>query len=428
VVGELRARPVDPAVLASLTAAIAAQFAPLAVSQGLRLRSSSNVEDIEGFNGAGLYESNTGFLDAASQPTAEDRAKTLEVALKKTWASYWSFQAFEERRLEQVDHLSGHMGVVVHPRFDDGKEKVNGVFLFTLLPEELGDEAVMELNVQQGAQSVTNPTGAGLPEVDRLRLTRGTTEPKVERLHASTLAPAGTLLLSDAELVDLFVRARSVAQAWLARSNAGLPPERAGRTLTLDFEFRRVFPGWPALKSGEVRPERTVLKQARSLEPSLRRLTAEQQALPFPRDVLARVSRLRRVRCESPRFTAEVLEAQTDPLLPPDLGHATVPFTGQVKVTFTQAVPELSRAAGDVVTLRHVELTTAHPSSETWGLTADVAGPVAQTAGLSKVELSQTGAFALSSGPARYAGTDLSCRTDELFASAREYLEGLRSP
>ncbi len=424
VVGELRARPLEPALLATLTSAIAAQFAPLATSQGLRLRSSSNVEDIEGFNGAGLYESNTGFLDAAAQPTAEDRARTLELALKKTWASYWSFEAFEERRLEQVDHLSGHMGVVVHPRFDDGKEKVNGVFLFTLLPPGLAEAAVMELNVQQGAESVTNPTGAGLPEVDRVWLAAGAAEPTVKRLRGSTLVPPGTALLSDAELTELFGRARAVANAWLARANAGLPPERAGRTLTLDFEFRRVLPGWPALASGELRPERTVLKQARSLEPSLRRLTPEQQALPFPRDVLARAARLTRVRCEHPRFVAEVLEAQTDPLLPPDLGHATVPFTGQVKVTFTQDVPELSRAAGDAVTLGHLQLTTAHPAGAggTWGLDASSSGAAA----LSRVELALSGAFALHAGTASYAGSGMSCRSDPLFTSAREYLESLR--
>jgi hypothetical protein len=234
-------------------------------------------------------------------------------------------------------------------------------------------------------------------------------------------------LLTDADLKDLFTRAHAVSKAWLARANAGLAPELAGRTLTLDFEFRRVHPGWPALATGELRPERTVLKQARSLEPSARRLTPEQQALPFPRDVLARAAHLRKVHCQSARFSADALQALTDPTLLPDLGHATAPFTGQLTLRFTQDVPELQRVAGEAVVLGHLDLTggpraTTEPGAP-WTLTATVREPGAS--GLDEVQLAQTGAFLLRAGAQSVSGADLSCRFDELFSSAREYLESL---
>ena len=58
------------------------------------------------------------------------------------------------------------MAVVVHANFDDPHEQSNGVFLLTLN----GDSATLELNVQAGALSVTNPTSTQLPEVDRVSL------------------------------------------------------------------------------------------------------------------------------------------------------------------------------------------------------------------------------------------------------------------
>lgn len=57
------------------------------------------MEDIEGLNGAGLYDSNTGYLNAAAQPDPDDQKQTLEWALKKTWASYWSAEALSLREL-----------------------------------------------------------------------------------------------------------------------------------------------------------------------------------------------------------------------------------------------------------------------------------------------------------------------------------------
>ena len=84
----------------------------------LRYRSSTNNEDLPGFNGAGLDDSKT----QHSEETAEDG---ISKSLKQVCASMWNFRAFLERELHRVDHLTTAMGVLVHPNYSD--ELANGV-------------------------------------------------------------------------------------------------------------------------------------------------------------------------------------------------------------------------------------------------------------------------------------------------------------
>ncbi|MCA9701076.1 MAG: hypothetical protein KC431_26350, partial [Myxococcales bacterium] len=162
----IRDKPLAGEARAAIIAALSAHYGHFAASQGLRFRSSSTVEDLEGFSGAGLYDSNTGFLQAETLADAKDRKRTVDWALRKTWASYWSWEAFEERRTVGIDHLAGNMAVVVHARFDDERERSNGVITITIdraadrqgdLQRPAPDLAHMEVDVQIGAISVTNP-------------------------------------------------------------------------------------------------------------------------------------------------------------------------------------------------------------------------------------------------------------------------------
>lgn len=337
----IEARALRPETKARLEATLAQHFSALDLRQGLRFRSSSTVEDIEGFNGAGLYDSNTGFFAPELQPDPNDHKKTLEWALKKTWASYWRFEAFEERQLENIDHLSGAMGVTVHPRFDDDKELANAVVTISRLPESSADELVLEVNVQVGPESVANPTAGILPEVDRVRRPRGQSSLVIERLRASTLVPAGNLILSDDELRAIFSDTEAVLAGWLAEKNRGLPGPWRVSTLTLDLELKKVAAGWPMYRSGEVAPEGLVLKQARPLEPGLRLVPDAVRAEAFPRDLLARASRVERRVCAAGDHALTVWTAFTDPLAEPDFGHAETPFVAGVYV----AGPELSLEA-----------------------------------------------------------------------------------
>lgn len=326
--GWFRDMPMNAETLTEIIEALETTYGDYADTQGLRFRSSSSVEDIEGFSGAGLYDSNTGFLKPELQPDEKDQKKSVERTLKKTWASYWGFEAYEERRRENVDHRSGAMAVLVHARFDDPLEQNNGVATFTLLPAGADNESRAVVNVQVGDVSVTNPdpSTAELPE--HIEVTADADgEISIDRIAESTLA-TGQPVLTDAAVEALFEQLESVARLWRDRVNASLPADQRIETLTLDYEFKTMAPGWPALDDGsEPRPGRLVIKQARSLDPGLRGLPAAIVALPVPRDVLARAQLIEQVQC--PGGTR--VEILTDPLLPPDIGYSQSPFvTGEI--------------------------------------------------------------------------------------------------
>ncbi|MDA0813097.1 MAG: hypothetical protein O3C21_12020 [Verrucomicrobia bacterium] len=116
----------------------------------IRCRSSTNNEDIEGFNGAGLYDSCTHRADEGH----------LIKSMKQVWASLWTFRAFEEREFYRVDHMKVYMGVLAHPNFDD--ELANGVGITRNIfdPRWLG----FYVNVQIGENLITNPEEESIPE------------------------------------------------------------------------------------------------------------------------------------------------------------------------------------------------------------------------------------------------------------------------
>jgi Pyruvate phosphate dikinase, AMP/ATP-binding domain len=319
----VRSRPIDPTTLSLLTAEIRAGFADLSPTQGLRFRSSSSVEDIEGFNGAGLYDSNTGFVDPELLADSDDHHRTIERAILRTWSSYWSAIAFEERRRENVDHASGAMAVLVHPRFDDELELNNGVATLTIRPEP-GTAAVMEVNVQAGAVSVTNATvdDDASPEIVRVVRQTADGDLAIERVASSSIADSDEVL-DDEALTELFDQLLDVATTWLARANDALTVEQRSSSITLDFEFRTMDAGWPALLDGTVEPTRIVVKQARSLDPGIRHVPASLLDRPIPRDVLAHAVRIVELSCPD---DVRGVSVTTDPLARVDLGHSDRPL------------------------------------------------------------------------------------------------------
>ena len=152
-----------------------------------RYRSSTNNEDLPGFNGAGLY-------DSKSQKPSEDE-EDLAKSLKEVYASLWNFRAFVERDFHRIDHLAAKMGVLVHPSYQD--ELANGVAVsFDPILEQDGYYYV---NTQLGEDLVTNPEAQSVPE--EILLSRDTGDYKI--LSLSNLVDQGTLLMSDAQLTQL---------------------------------------------------------------------------------------------------------------------------------------------------------------------------------------------------------------------------------
>lgn len=71
--------------------------------KGVFVRSSTNSEDLPGFNGAGLYD---------TQPNIVGK-KALGQALKEDWASLWNLRAVDEREAFGIDHRQVYFGVLV---------------------------------------------------------------------------------------------------------------------------------------------------------------------------------------------------------------------------------------------------------------------------------------------------------------------------
>ncbi|NND03256.1 MAG: hypothetical protein HKN91_10755 [Acidimicrobiia bacterium] len=338
----LRSIEMDRDALAEIVSQLVAVYGHYSLSQGLRFRSSSSVEDIEGFSGAGLYDSNTGFFRPDIQVENKDQKKSIEWALKATWASYWGFEAFEERKREGVDHRSGGMGVLVHARFDDPLELANGVFTFTIEPEIAAADFSMTINVQAGAISVANPDPSigALPEVIVVSQ-RDSATPVVERRATSNLVADSERVLSDAKAIDLFQQAKSVALLWRERVNGSLPAPQDITTLTLDFEFKDMEAGWPAINGAARRDARLVIKQARSLEPGIRAIPAAVADLPIPRDVLARARLIEEVYCDDGDAIGQMaVEVLTDPLQVPDVGFGDAPLVVNATLGYTDTVDD----------------------------------------------------------------------------------------
>ncbi|MFL2482736.1 MAG: PEP/pyruvate-binding domain-containing protein [Verrucomicrobiales bacterium] len=118
----------------------------------LRARSSTNNEDLEGFNGAGLYESYTHY------PNEGHFAKTA----KQVWAGLWTYRAFEERDFWRIDHLTASMGILVHPSFQEESANGVGVTKNIYIPGPGWDGHYV--NVQKGENLVTNPEPGSVAE------------------------------------------------------------------------------------------------------------------------------------------------------------------------------------------------------------------------------------------------------------------------
>lgn len=146
-----------------------------------KVRSSANVEDMPGFDGAGLHSSftakvkdlETDYLNCEEVADTEGESEGGEVgtktdmkpgnmacAIKGVYASLWNLRAIEERSYRRIDHETAGMALAMHVNYNFQKDKglvetANSV----ILTRVLNTEAVYgySLNIQQGENLVTNP-------------------------------------------------------------------------------------------------------------------------------------------------------------------------------------------------------------------------------------------------------------------------------
>jgi hypothetical protein len=136
----VKKEPIDPNLIAKLNTAF-----KNAAFKNFRFRSSTNAEDLDDFNGAGLYDSKTGILG--------DSIKTFEKAIKQVWASVWNEASYNERELFGIDQQNIAMGVLVHRSFPD--ELANGVVITKNIFRT--NFSGITVNVQKGENSVVKP-------------------------------------------------------------------------------------------------------------------------------------------------------------------------------------------------------------------------------------------------------------------------------
>lgn len=190
--------------------------------KNFRFRSSTNAEDMEGFNGAGLYDSKTAIIG--------DADKTIEKAILDVWSSFWNFRAFQERDLFGINHESCAMGVLVHRSFPD--EKANGVLVTRNLYRN--QYVGITVNVQLGEESVVKPEPGVTCDEFYCHNFNGFGSFVVDYRSTSSLNN-GKPILTETEIKKLFdispVLERKLYLLWQKR-------KMAKRSYPLDIEFK----------------------------------------------------------------------------------------------------------------------------------------------------------------------------------------------
>ena len=117
--------------------------------KGVFVRSSTNAEDLDGFNGAGLYD---------TVGNVQGRA-ALANAIKQVWASLWNFRAVEERELYGIDHRQVYSGVLIQYGIN---ASAAGVLVTTNLYDP-SDRNTYTINAKRGL-GIRVVEGATVPE------------------------------------------------------------------------------------------------------------------------------------------------------------------------------------------------------------------------------------------------------------------------
>lgn len=216
----------------------------------LRFRSSTNVEDLSGFTGAGLYDSFSGCLhddtDADTVgPSFCDAAEVNERgvfrAIRRTYASFYNDNAYIQRLRAGVDESQVGMAILCHHSFPDETEMANGVTTYdrSVFP------AVMNFVSQLGATSITNPGDGSIPEEAVVYYFGGDgLVPFLQR--TSNRVPLGETVM------PVWPDAHVAFGALFAAVGDRIAIETGDTTSALDFEFKRVAP-WGDLDVKQIR-------------------------------------------------------------------------------------------------------------------------------------------------------------------------------
>ncbi|HWU86819.1 MAG TPA: PEP/pyruvate-binding domain-containing protein, partial [Kofleriaceae bacterium] len=100
----IKAAPMDPVALDAIYKRVRVRLG----GKGVFVRSSTNAEDLPGFNGAGLYD---------TVPNVVGK-KAIGEAIKVVWASVWTLRAVDEREAFGIDHRQVFGAVLIQVGVD----------------------------------------------------------------------------------------------------------------------------------------------------------------------------------------------------------------------------------------------------------------------------------------------------------------------
>ncbi len=199
--------------------------------RSVRMRSSTNNEDLPGFSGAGLYDSFTHHPDEGH----------ISKSVKQVYASLWNFRAYEERAFFRIDHMAAAMGVLVHPNYTG--ERANGVAVTEDVVYQTGGAGrprMYYVNAQVGEDLVTNPEGESIPE-ELLLSTRGSRDDRF--IRSSNRATDGGVILNDDHRDELRTYLRAVHNRFRE-----LYQVSANERFAMEIEFKVTSDGQLAVK------------------------------------------------------------------------------------------------------------------------------------------------------------------------------------
>lgn len=227
------AHPVDRTLLAQVHAQISSHFG----TERVRLRSSSNTEDLPEFNGAGLYTSVSVAIGDPERP--------IEDGIRTVWASLWSRRAFDEREMGNIDQSKVAMAILVHEAFRS--ERANGVGISrNVLDPGRADERYF--NFQVGEAAVTNPA----PGVTTEQVIHTPWAIAAEGVPELTTLARSSLTSTPVMSVDEVREINCVLTSIHAAFRRALDPANETQWFAMDIELKRL---------GEDR--RLMVKQAR---------------------------------------------------------------------------------------------------------------------------------------------------------------------
>jgi hypothetical protein len=282
--GRIRAAAFPATWIDDVAVAARSSLGEASLGQRLRFRSSTNVEDLDAFTGAGLYESKTGcyademdgdqagpsrclsaseraslqaevdarraelaahpertWLNAIIDDLVDDTTeeKPLSEAIKKVWASLWNERAFDEREYYGIDHRLAQMGIAVTLSFVE--ERASAVAVTNLQVDD--GLPLYRLNSQAGTESVVQPEDpTALAEL--LTFRRAGVPPvatDIRVLTYSNRVPEGTMVWPASALEEVSRLLFAVHDHFAAQVYASLAPLRLDIELKLSRDGQVVF-------------------------------------------------------------------------------------------------------------------------------------------------------------------------------------------